>query len=135
MFAAGADLKQALAIVDQPGEVERFISTGQRLFADLQHAPVPVVGALTGSALAGGFELLLHCHAIQAHAESAMVTSGEGYQRELEQVLLELLCRSTESDWYEHFLDYERATEVSLFARPEVHARIRHLMEGRRWGR
>lgn len=230
VFAAGADMKQVLAIVDQPGAVERFISTGQRLFADLQHAPVPVVGALTGSALAGGFELFLHCHTIQAHAESAMglveaqvgivpgwdgcremlarsaakvgveqaiahcfdllrsgtvsasalearelgflgegdditmnrdrvlfdakqkaialrgaapapvgppalvapedvVMSGKGYQRELEQALLELLCRSNESDWYEHFLDYERATDVRLFGRSEVRARIRHLME------
>lgn len=34
-------------------------------------ARVPIVGALSGTALAGGMELLLHCHAIQAHAESA----------------------------------------------------------------
>nr|NMF98866.1 hypothetical protein [Aromatoleum toluolicum] len=58
--------------IAQPGAVERFISIGQRLVVDLLQAPVPVVGVLTGSALAGGFELLLHCHAIQAHAESAM---------------------------------------------------------------
>lgn len=72
VFAAGADLKQVLKIVDRPAEVEQFIRIGQELFVALKQAPVPVVGALCGKALAGGTELLLHCHAIQAHAESAM---------------------------------------------------------------
>jgi len=62
-------------------------------------------------------------------APEGVVACGEGYQRELEQALLELLCRATGSDWYEHFLDHERATDVFLFARPEAQARIRHLME------
>lgn len=72
VFAAGADLKRVLQVVDSKAESERFIATGQAVFAEIQRAPVPVVGAPVGAALAGGLELLLHCHAIQAHAEARM---------------------------------------------------------------
>ena len=35
----------------------------------MKYAPFPVVGAAAGLALGGGCEILLHCDAIQAHAE------------------------------------------------------------------
>lgn len=72
VFAAGADLKRVLEIADLRVESERFIATGQAVFAELQCARVPVIGAPVGTALAGGLELLLHCHAVQAHAETRM---------------------------------------------------------------
>jgi len=72
VFAAGADLKRVLQIIDLDGESERFIATGQEVFAEIRRARVPVVGAPVGTALAGGLELLLHCHAVQAHAETRM---------------------------------------------------------------
>jgi 3-hydroxyacyl-CoA dehydrogenase len=46
----------------------------------LKYAPFPVVGAPAGMALGGGCEVLLHCDAIQAHAESyiGLVECGVG---------------------------------------------------------
>ncbi len=38
----------------------------------MKYAPFPVVGAPAGMALGGGCEILLHCAAVQAHAETYM---------------------------------------------------------------
>ena len=38
----------------------------------MKYAPFPVVGAPAGMALGGGCEILLHCDAVQAHAETYM---------------------------------------------------------------
>ncbi len=46
-----------------------FIDQGHHTFKAVKHAPFPVVGAAAGLALGGGCEILLHCDAIQAHAE------------------------------------------------------------------
>ena len=53
---------------------------GQRVYHRLKHAPFPVVGAPSGMALGGGCEVLLHCTAVQAHAETYMglVEAGVG---------------------------------------------------------
>ena len=46
----------------------------------MKFAPFPVVGAPSGMALGGGCEILLHCAAIEAHAESyiGLVETGVG---------------------------------------------------------
>ncbi len=46
----------------------------------LKYAPFPVVGAPSGMALGGGCEILLHCDAVQAHAETyvGLVEVGVG---------------------------------------------------------
>jgi 3-hydroxyacyl-CoA dehydrogenase len=49
-----------------------LITTGQQTYQALKYAPFPVVGAPSGLALGGGCEILLHCDAIQAHAELYM---------------------------------------------------------------
>lgn len=53
---------------------------GQTTFDKLKHAPFPVVGAPRGMALGGGCEVLLHCNAIEAHAEtySGLIEVGVG---------------------------------------------------------
>jgi 3-hydroxyacyl-CoA dehydrogenase len=38
----------------------------------MKYAPFPTVGAPSGMALGGGCEILLHCSAVQAHAETYM---------------------------------------------------------------
>ncbi|MEM0950598.1 MAG: 3-hydroxyacyl-CoA dehydrogenase NAD-binding domain-containing protein [Cyanobacteria bacterium P01_H01_bin.74] len=60
--------------------VERLIYQGQSVFTALNYATFPVVGAPQGMALGGGCEILLHCHAVQAGAETYMglVESGVG---------------------------------------------------------
>jgi len=71
-FSAGANLDK-LAKWAEAGDwdsIAGLIREGQETYRALKYAPFPVVGAPTGSALGGGCEVLLHCDAIQAHAES-----------------------------------------------------------------
>lgn len=70
-FSAGANLTllvQAIQSRDWPA-VEQLIKQGQQSYHTLKYAPFPVVAAPSGLALGGGCEILLHCDAIQAHAE------------------------------------------------------------------
>lgn len=57
-----------------------LIKQGQNAYRRLKYAPFPVVGAPSGMALGGGCEILLHCDAIEAHAESyiGLVEAGVG---------------------------------------------------------
>lgn len=70
-FSAGANLGLLMqAIHDSDwSAVEQLIIQGQQTYKALKYAPFPVVGAPSGLALGGGCEILLHCDAIQAHAE------------------------------------------------------------------
>jgi 3-hydroxyacyl-CoA dehydrogenase len=57
-----------------------MVKSGQDTYKAMKYAPFPVVGAPSGMALGGGCESLLHCDAIQAHAESylGLVEVGVG---------------------------------------------------------
>lgn len=71
-FSVGADLRQVLAL-GEAGNIDgvrALLQRGQDVLSRIKYAPIPVVGAAAGFALGGGCELLLHCDAIQAHAES-----------------------------------------------------------------
>ena len=81
-FSAGANLNllvQAIHSGDWPA-VAQLIKQGQQSYKALKYAPFPVVGAPSGLALGGGCEVLLHCDAIQAHAELyvGLVEAGVG---------------------------------------------------------
>ncbi len=60
--------------------VEPMLAMGQKAFKRLKFAAFPVVGAPSGMALGGGCEVLLHCDAVQAHAETypGLVETGVG---------------------------------------------------------
>lgn len=81
-FSAGANLGLAMFAVNIAawGEIEKLIAGGQIAYKALKYAPFPVVGAPSGLALGGGCEVLLHCDAVQAHAESyiGLVECGVG---------------------------------------------------------
>ncbi|MFH1806700.1 MAG: 3-hydroxyacyl-CoA dehydrogenase NAD-binding domain-containing protein [Pseudomonadota bacterium] len=81
-FSAGANLGLALfaANIAVWPEIENLIETGQATYKALKYAPFPVVGAPSGLALGGGCEVLLHCDAVQAHAETyvGLVEPGVG---------------------------------------------------------
>jgi 3-hydroxyacyl-CoA dehydrogenase len=81
-FAAGANiglLLFAINIAIWP-EIEKMVQQGQEVYKNLKQSPFPVVGAPSGMALGGGCEILLHCDALQAHAESyiGLVEVGVG---------------------------------------------------------
>ena len=81
-FSAGVNLREAVAAF-QAGAWERLAAvaeTGQSTFKAMKYAPFPVVGAPSGMALGGGCEILLHCDAIVAHAETyaGLVEAGVG---------------------------------------------------------
>ncbi|CAH2604690.1 Enoyl-CoA hydratase (isoleucine degradation) [Rhodovastum atsumiense] len=81
-FSVGANLGLALfaANIAAWGEIESLVEAGQKAYRALRAAPFPVVGAPSGMALGGGCEILLHCDAVQAHAESyiGLVEVGVG---------------------------------------------------------
>jgi 3-hydroxyacyl-CoA dehydrogenase len=60
--------------------VRYLVRSGQGVYQELKYAPFPVVGAPSGMALGGGCEILLHCDAVQAHAETytGLVEVGVG---------------------------------------------------------
>jgi len=60
--------------------VRALVRLGQKTYKRLKYAPFPVVGAPSGMALGGGCEILLHCDAVQAHAETyaGLVEAGVG---------------------------------------------------------
>ena len=81
-FSAGANLGEALFAIGA-GAWDRLAGAsalGQRTFKAMKYAPFPVVGAPSGMALGGGCEVLLHCDAIVAHAETyaGLVEAGVG---------------------------------------------------------
>ncbi len=73
-FSAGANLTLLMPAINNHDfdEVRSILQLGQHSFQMLKNAPFPVVGAPSGLALGGGCEILLHCDAIQAHAELYM---------------------------------------------------------------
>jgi 3-hydroxyacyl-CoA dehydrogenase len=81
-FSAGANLGLLLyaANLAMWPEAQAMVKEGQDTYMALKYAPFPVVGAPSGLALGGGCEILLHCDALQAHAETyvGLVEVGVG---------------------------------------------------------
>ena len=68
-FVAGADISEFAHFSAEEGS--RLAREGQeKLFNFIENLGTPVIGAVNGFALGGGLELILHCHAVQAYAES-----------------------------------------------------------------
>jgi 3-hydroxyacyl-CoA dehydrogenase len=81
-FSVGANLGLALFALNVGlwPQIEALVKQGQETYRALKYAPFPVVGAPSGMALGGGCEILLHCAAVQAHAETyvGLVETGVG---------------------------------------------------------
>jgi 3-hydroxyacyl-CoA dehydrogenase len=73
-FSVGANIGLALfaANIAMWAMIDDMIGQGQGAMKAIKFAPFPVIGAPSGMALGGGCEVLLHCAAIQAHAETYM---------------------------------------------------------------
>ena len=81
-FSAGVDLNhfQALIKARDFDEVDAFLNRFQQVVKALKYAPVPVVGAPSGLAAGGGFEVLMHCDKLVVHTNSVLglVEAGVG---------------------------------------------------------
>jgi enoyl-CoA hydratase len=68
-FCAGADLGE----IDGLGssDAHQFIRRGHRAMSAIQQSTVPVVAAVDGFTLGGGFELMLSCHIVLASERSS----------------------------------------------------------------
>ncbi|WP_298608059.1 3-hydroxyacyl-CoA dehydrogenase/enoyl-CoA hydratase family protein [uncultured Thiothrix sp.] len=73
-FSVGANLGLLLfaANIASWDQIESMVKGGQDTYKAMKYAPFPIVGAPAGMALGGGCEVLLHCSALQAHAETYM---------------------------------------------------------------
>jgi len=81
-YSAGVDLNAFLAFIERAdwSGIDVFLGRFQSAVAGLKYCPVPVVGAPSGLALGGGFEVLMHCDALVVHANSVLglVEAGVG---------------------------------------------------------
>ena len=87
-FMAGADIKEYAAQSD--ADFDAFQSRGRRMYAAIEDNPKPVIAAVNGYALGGGFELVLCCDIVIAVTTAKMglpeiklglVPGGGGTQR------------------------------------------------------
>ncbi len=81
-FSVGANLGFMLMAANIAAwkEIGEVIRSGQRAMMNLKYSPFPVVSSLTGMALGGGCEIVLHSNAVQAHVETypGLVEVGVG---------------------------------------------------------
>ncbi|MCU1683030.1 MAG: 2,3-dehydroadipyl-CoA hydratase [Amycolatopsis sp.] len=78
-FCAGADLRQLLSRLETGQEgILSFVRRAGQVFSRLENSPLPVVAAVNGPAVAGGFELVLAADVVVA-AEGALL--GDGHVR------------------------------------------------------
>jgi 3-hydroxyacyl-CoA dehydrogenase len=81
-FSVGANISNALfaANIALWSELDELVLCGQRVMKALKFSPFPVVAAPSGLTLGGGCEIVLHCDAVQAYAETYMglVETGVG---------------------------------------------------------
>ena len=81
-FSSGVNLNSFLSLIKENNwnEIDRFLGRFQRAVKLIKYCPVPVIGAPSGMAIGGGFEVLLHSDKIIAHSNSVLglVESGVG---------------------------------------------------------
>ncbi len=73
-FSVGFNLEFALAAAKEKAwsRLDGALDAFQSACLACRYAPFPVVAAPAGMSLGGGFEVLLHCDALQAHANTNM---------------------------------------------------------------
>jgi enoyl-CoA hydratase/3-hydroxyacyl-CoA dehydrogenase len=71
-FIAGADIKEMLALADDPVAMRAFTELGQSVLRDIETLPQPVIAVINGFALGGGLELALACDIRIASSEARL---------------------------------------------------------------
>ena len=78
-FSAGGDLLEfQQRLLDDPQSLVDTLAFNQRIFDKLERLRIPVIGAVNGTAVAGGLELLLCCDVIIAAIGTKI---GDGHAR------------------------------------------------------
>ena len=81
-FSAGVDLNAFRAFIEAQdwNGIDGFLARFQQAVKALKYTNVPVIGAPSGLAIGGGFEVLAHCDKLIAHSNSVLglVESGVG---------------------------------------------------------
>jgi len=78
-FSAGGDLLEFNnQLQSDPRKLIETLAYNQRVFAKLESLPVPVIGAVNGTAVAGGLELLLCCDVLVASEDAKL---GDGHAK------------------------------------------------------
>ncbi|SFB13435.1 short chain enoyl-CoA hydratase [Amycolatopsis marina] len=75
MFCAGADLKMVLGQLNENGALGAFLASVGEICKQIARHPKPVIAAVHGGVIAGGFELVQACDLIVA-TEDATFTDG-----------------------------------------------------------
>jgi enoyl-CoA hydratase/3-hydroxyacyl-CoA dehydrogenase len=71
-FCAGADLGRFPSLLGDAGAAAQYARDCSRLLVHLDRCSKPVVAALNGMALGGGFELAMRCHGLVAERRAWM---------------------------------------------------------------
>ena len=81
-FSAGVDLNAFRSLIEASDwdGIDAFLARFQDAVFKLKYTPVPVVGAPSGLAAGGGYEVLAHCDRLVVHTNSVMglVEAGGG---------------------------------------------------------
>ena len=135
-FSAGVDLTHFRHLIStkQFAEMDQFLARFQQAVYQLKYCPVPVIGAASGLAAGGGFEVLMHCDRLVVHtnctlglveAAVGVVPSGGG-------------VKESYLRWYQKTADWEAAAWQSWMqigfaatgTSPQLAARYRYFNEG-----
>ena len=73
-FSAGVDLNAFRHFIETKdwNGIDAFLRRFQEAVAKMKYAPVPVIGAPSGLAAGGGFEVLVHCDKLIVHTNSVL---------------------------------------------------------------
>lgn len=73
-FSAGVNLERFLEMIEAEdwNGIDQFLHRFQSAVEALLYCPAPVVGAPSGLAIGGGYEVLAHCDKVVAHSNSVL---------------------------------------------------------------
>ena len=136
-FSAGVDLNAFRNYIEKKdwNGIDAFLRRFQEAVCKLKYTPVPVIGAPSGLAAGGGFEVLAHCDRLVAHTNSVMglvesavgVVPGGGGIKETYLRWFNVKQSWEDAAW-NTWMNLGYATTGSS---PELSAKLQYFLEGR----